>query len=244
MALSPDGKLQAILGRNVKSVGLFDTGTGKKVKDFPSEGWWVPCATFSPDGKTLAVAEHSRLRLWDVAAGKERLTGWPGHSWGAAFGAYSSDGRTIVSAGWDGRLCLWDGRTGAAIRSWLPHVSFSHAALSPDSKRVVAGGNDKVRVFDAATGKELLRFRGETTGVMAAAFSPDGKVLALTEGKGEVVLRAAHDGRLLRRLAGESAKTTTWRWPSPPTGGCSPPRTSSGCAFGRRRVGRNSPPSR
>ena len=206
LALSPDGKLLAVHGLNLKTTEVFDTATGKKVMEFPAEGWWVDCATFAPDGKTLATGERSRLRLWDVATGKERLTGGPGHSWGAAFGAYSSDGRTIVSAGWDGRLCLWDGRTGAPIRSWQPHVSFTHAALSPNGKWVVAGGNDEVRVFDAATGKELLRFRGETTGVMAAAFSPDGQRLALTEGQGEVVLRATEDGRLVRRLAGPAAK--------------------------------------
>jgi WD40 repeat protein len=206
LALSADGKRLAVLGLNLKTIELFDTTTGRKVREFPGEGWWTRCATFSPDGKTLAVAERARLRLWDVATGQERLTGGPGHLWGAAFGAYSSDGRTIVSAGWDGRLCLWDGRTGAPIRSWQPHVSFSHAALSPDGKRVLACGNDEVRVFDAATGKELHRFRGETTGVMAADLSSDGKLLALTEGKGEVVLRRADDGSLVRRFAGQAAQ--------------------------------------
>jgi RNA polymerase sigma factor (sigma-70 family) len=204
VALSPDGKLLALAGHKRKTAELFDTASGKKVRDIPCDGTWGSCLAFAPNGKTLTVAEHARLRLWDVASGEERLTGGQGHVRGAAFGAYSADGRRIVSVGWDGQVCLWDARGGAAVRSWSPHVSFARAAFSPDGQRVVACGNDEVRVFDTATGAERLRFRGETTGVSAAAYSPDGRLLALTEGKGEVVLRTADEGRLVRRLAGEA----------------------------------------
>jgi WD40 repeat protein len=49
-------------------------------------------------------------------------------------------------------------------------------AFSPDSQRIVTSSDDgTARVWDAATGKELLILRGHTAVVNAAAFSPDGR---------------------------------------------------------------------
>ena len=49
------------------------------------------------------------------------------------------------------------------------------AGFSPDGARIVSGsGDDTVRVWDAASGAELLVLRGHEDWVRAAAFSPDG----------------------------------------------------------------------
>ena len=49
------------------------------------------------------------------------------------------------------------------------------AAFSPDGARIVSGSHDNtVRVWDAASGEELLVLRGHEKRVSAAAFSPDG----------------------------------------------------------------------
>jgi hypothetical protein len=52
-------------------------------------------------------------------------------------------------------------------------------AYSPDGKRLATASIDKTaKVWDAATGKELLTLRGHTLDVMGIAFSPDGTRLA------------------------------------------------------------------
>ena len=48
-------------------------------------------------------------------------------------------------------------------------------AFSPDGQRIVTGGEDRMaKVWDAATGQELLALKGATD-VWSVAFSPDGK---------------------------------------------------------------------
>jgi WD40 repeat protein len=52
-------------------------------------------------------------------------------------------------------------------------------AFSPDGKRLTRGDqNGTVKVWDTATGQEILTLKGHTGHVTSVAFSPDGKRLA------------------------------------------------------------------
>jgi mono/diheme cytochrome c family protein len=78
-------------------------------------------------------------------------------------------------------------------------------AFSPDGRFVVTGGADRtVRLWDAATGKELRRFDGHGDEVYAVAASRDAKRV-VSAGRDRVVrVWDGETGKLLHRLAGHT----------------------------------------
>src|ERR1043166_6791260 len=86
----------------------------------------------------------------------------------------SADGKRLLTN--DGKtLRLWDAYTGKCLRVFAGHTEgVIGAALSPDGKRVLSGGVDKiVRLWDADSGKELRKMTGHTGAVYSVAFGPE-----------------------------------------------------------------------
>src|SRR5262249_54345790 len=74
------------------------------------------------------------------------------------------------------KVRVWDARTGAELLVLKGHQGFaSCAAFSPDGRRIVSGGTDRiVRSWCVASGAELRTFAGHAGGVDLVAFTPDG----------------------------------------------------------------------
>jgi WD40 repeat protein len=103
--------------------------------------------------------------------------------------AYSSDGKTITSAGHDSTLRCWDARTGKEIwRFGKPHDYSTRFAVISSNGKLLATRNGKdsaVRVWETTTGKQLLEVRHDRFNP-GLAFSPDGRVLFVGSLDGKV----------------------------------------------------------
>jgi WD40 repeat protein/serine/threonine protein kinase len=182
------------------SVGLWDVTTGR-------ERWRPPAldgmgggaaSAFSPDGKTLIFVSHTRtVWFWEIATG--RLRPRLGRQGPIHAVTVSPDGGALAVAATDGPIEVW-GLTPAEETIRLAHggagVTF---AFSPDRKTLASGGTGGTTFWDLATGRVVAEVAAHPrhTGASfagAMAFSPDGAVLAVVDGKTVKLFDAATHG--------------------------------------------------
>jgi WD40 repeat protein len=196
VAYSPDGKYivsrsgdRTRKGRYVgpdKTLKVWDAQTGQERISLKGHAWDVLSVAYSPDGKRIASSGAATVRVWDAKKGEEILS-----LKGSGPVAFSPDGKHVVCASGGSSkstLKVWDVATGQEILSFTGRTGeVTSVSYSPDGKRIVcgSGGQDQqgdplpgeVKMWDAATGQELLSLKGHLGNVRSVAYSPDGRCI-------------------------------------------------------------------
>jgi WD40 repeat protein len=162
-------------------VAIYSTEGFRRVAGFRGESFERPSrVSFAPGGAVVAVpvVQQGCLRVWDwstsedLAVLKEPLR--------ANEAMFSPDGKFLLAHGADHvRLYQWDL---AEEKLSLPrHAGGTPgAAFSPDGKRIASAGKDgMVRIWDSQTGQILDESAELANPAQCAAFSPDGRWLAV-----------------------------------------------------------------
>ncbi|MDJ0735432.1 MAG: trypsin-like peptidase domain-containing protein [Nostocaceae cyanobacterium] len=84
-------------------------------------------------------------------------------------------------------------------------TSFNSVAFSPDGRTLASGSWDNsIKIWDAATGKQLKTLTGHSKSVSSIAFSPNGRTLASGSWDNSIKIWDAATGKQLKTLTGHS----------------------------------------
>ena len=203
LAFSPDGT-RLIAGSGDKTASIWDVAARKPLHP-PLKGHTdaIYAVRFTPDGaRAVTGSDDHDLRLWRVADGQE-IARMPGHGDQVVSLAVASDG-TIASGDWSGEIRLWDGETGAFRKTLArQQTAVGSLSFSADGETLLSGtggpGGNECHVYDVASGREIVTYRGHDNIVIATAISPDGRWAATGGGHNyEIALWDLHSGE--RRL--------------------------------------------
>ena len=134
---------------------------------------------FSRNGQLLATSDASGL-ITVRATSDWKPVATLHHEGGATSVAFSTDGKTLFTAGYDGKVRLWELATRRLTGILAgPTRTLWSLDVSPDGSRVAAAGEDAViYVWTLADPAAPKRLRGHDRNIWEVRFSPDGKQLA------------------------------------------------------------------
>ncbi len=201
-ALSPDGRLIATCGDDGMSITLYETTTGRLIRELPGHISFLMSLTFSADSQRLISAAdmHSgtgqpsddrSVRVWDVTTGTQL------HKFDAGRPdpngvAVSPDGRVVAAGVYledkkASYVRFWDMVTGKEIvERQIKDVG--RPAFSPDGRHLAIADQADIRLVEVASGRVEQTFSGSAGSVQGFTFTPDGRRLVSAHNDGTALV--------------------------------------------------------
>jgi WD40 repeat protein len=153
-AFSADGSTLAT--ETQAATSLWNVGNGRRIDALPGEMSLPPDHPFDSAGQRLLTITEKGVRVWDVRHTRP-ITDLP-HPRQVGSATFSTDGRLVLTASYDGFARVWEARTGRLVARFRGRASqlwnegfVPHALFGPDNRTVVAAtGGATVFVADCA----------------------------------------------------------------------------------------------
>ncbi len=195
VAFSPDGK-KVITGSVDSTTKLWDIKSGQVLKTFGGHKSTIYSVSFSADGNYVmssSIDTSSRnnvLRIWDIKNG-QLIKSIVKNVTNSGRVSFSRDKKSMIIAESSEKLTLIDITNSQTIKTfegWGKGINYDIIAFSPNGKQFAQcynenssnyNNNSGVKIYDIETGQAIKTFVG---GVIAIDFSPDGKMIAASNG--------------------------------------------------------------
>jgi WD40 repeat protein len=211
---SPTGP-QIVTSSEDHTARVWDVSPRTQVLTGPTQV--VFAVAWSPTGDRLAAAGlDGTARIWDAASGEEVLVMRGPAEMGGVM--WSTSGNLLVTDPWfeDPTVVVWDVSPssptyGEPLFALESHYGGIGRSWSPIDDRFIATGFDgTARIWDAASGEELLTFEGHAgEAVTGADWSPDGKRVVTSCGDGDALVWDPATGEVLVTLDVEEGSWMT-----------------------------------
>jgi WD40 repeat protein len=176
---------------------------------------WFAEALSSLTNDPAAESVH-RIRIQQTLKELPRLLHLLPHEHGVLVGAFSEDGRRVVTGTEWGYLCVWDSQSGRPL--WKPQAlgvySIAQARFTRDGRRVFGSSvlpwgfsqesfpTNFAAIFDTETGKPLHLL--SATNLVRVDLSPDDRWLVTADTDHRIRLHDAGDGRTIAEFRGHT----------------------------------------
>jgi len=167
---------------------------------------WVWGATYSPDGKRIAMAPWSEgLVICDADSG-QRLMRFRSPVEAVVTTAFSPDGKWVVTGGTHHEAKIWDIEQAGLVHTLRGHTRPVNGVAFDPSGCLIAtvSGDGDGRLWDAQTGENVRILKGHKGPVVDLAFSHGGDRLATVGTDGTAKTWDVKTGDVLREFVGHT----------------------------------------
>jgi len=164
---------------------IWDLESGKPLLSSKGHASQILAVSISPDGRRFATAGSDlSIKIWGYPQGEE-LGKLKGHKKPVTTLAFSPDGKLLASGSQDNQIFLWRLEPEISKTPFLKldghDFIVNHVFFSETGKALISISKDKtMRLWEVKSGKMLRILHGDSTPLVAAALSPDGKLIALS----------------------------------------------------------------
>jgi WD40 repeat protein len=179
----PSGKYVASASQDGTSQ-VWEATTGRNV--FPSSDHAAIAASWSHDGKYVAIGYDETIQVWEAASGNI-ISVFTHHVNTVLTTSWSPDGTLIASGSADGTMYLWEVATGDVRMSSTRKFALQAVAWSSNGNIALGYKDGYIAAVDATSKRTIFSSPG-TQAVQAVLWSPDGMRLAALDQAGTVLL--------------------------------------------------------
>jgi WD40 repeat protein len=200
LEFDPTGETLASIGVG-GSIRLWDVAGAQEIDAGRLNTEPPFCLDFSPDGKTLAIGGRKQITLWDPSKCDEPKERWP--SGAISTIQTSPDGKSILTADYQGVVRLWDAARRPATAAFDTHQS-GIIRLKFAAGGVICwaayGADLRARIWRKTSEGPPLSHKLPGGGYLTLAFSDDGRQLFAGSRVGYIQVWDVAGGRPLERF--------------------------------------------
>jgi hypothetical protein len=150
-----DGKRAIVVSGNNKA-DIWDVAAARTISTLAIDGATIETAAVAPDERRLAISQEDQLSLWDVGNGT-RITVRKEPDLGPINRlAFAPDGKWLGCVHRD-EVRAYDPTSLQPIAKWPVESANGGIACSHDSRFILFGDGERVRIFDVAGKREVGR---------------------------------------------------------------------------------------